>query len=60
MSVDRIEIHFPYGSALYAVNDEVLILDSPNPHLIGALFRVTGIHAADDTTAIRLPVERLA
>ena len=56
---DRLEVSFPWGSAVFAVGDEVEILSAESPHLAGARFRVAGLHEADDTTAIRLPVERI-
>lgn len=53
------EVHVPVHVGPFRVGDVVEITASPNPLLVGVRYRITSLHEADDTTAQRLPVERL-
>ena len=57
------EVHIPVDVGPILVGDVITITAVEDPRLariVGTIYRVTSLHEGNDTTAQRLPVERLA
>lgn len=55
------EVHVPFGSAAGVLTDDTARIDaSPDPTLVGRVYRVTGRPQAGQTTTHRFPVEEIS
>jgi hypothetical protein len=52
-------LSIPFGSTRLWADDEVLVVDSPDPLLIGRQFRIQGAAVAGQVTAYRYPLTDL-
>lgn len=59
ITVQEPYLSVPFGSPLLRDNDEVLVIGSEDPILVGRRFRVQGYPVAGQVTAHRYPLEEL-
>ncbi|GAA1148436.1 hypothetical protein GCM10009651_36380 [Microbacterium natoriense] len=59
ITVQEPYLSVPFGSPLLRDNDEVLVVGSDDPILVGRRFRVQGFPVAGQVTAYRYPLEEL-
>lgn len=59
VTVQEPYLSVPFGTVLLRDNDEVLVVGSDDPVLVGRRFRVQGFPVAGQVTAHRYPLEEL-